>query len=256
MLIINPPTQGRGLEATLPRVASAFVGGGIQLRCWVYVDGFNFYHGAARRTGHKWVDLLALARNLRPQDAVRRVKYFTAPVEKRTDDPDQQRRQRIYWRALETLGCVDRIEGRFRRGAKFLPLDESVQTLELLGKRGCNVAGIKPIMVKVLRSEEKATDVNLAAHLVHDAHQADPARTFEVALVLSTDADLAGAIRLVTQEVGKPVYVCKPNPNDRVDALKAAATGVFDLTTSVLRASLFPATLTDARGTFTKPSGW
>jgi hypothetical protein len=60
----------------------------------------------------------------------------------------------------------------------------------------------------------------------------------------------------VTQEVGKPVYVGKPNPNDRTDALISAATGIFDLKTSHLKASVFPATLTDARGTFSKPPDW
>ncbi len=83
------------------------------MRCWVYVDGFNFYRGAVKRTGHKWVHLLDLSRRLRPSDAIERIKYFTALVERRTDDPDQQRRQRLHWRALDTLGCVERIEGRF-----------------------------------------------------------------------------------------------------------------------------------------------
>ena len=226
------------------------------MRCWIYVDGFNLYNGAARRTSCKWLDLLALGCKLRPQDTIERIKFFTALVERRTDNPGQQQKQRTYWRALDTLGCVERIEGRFSRWPKHLPLEASVQTLETLEARGCNVAGVKPIMMRVMRSEEKGSDVNLAVHLLHDAHQTDPAKTFDLALVLSTDSDLAEAIRLVTQEVGKPVYVGKPNPNDRIDALKAAATGVFDLKTSHLKASVFPATLTDARGTFSKPPDW
>jgi len=65
------------------------------MRCWVYVDGFNFYHGAAKRTGHKWVDLLKLSQQVRSGDSIERIKYFTALVERRTDDPDQQKRQRL-----------------------------------------------------------------------------------------------------------------------------------------------------------------
>jgi hypothetical protein len=220
------------------------------------VDGFNFYNGAARPTGCKWVNLLALSQQLRQHDTIERIKYFTALVERRTDNPNQRQRQRTYWRALATLGCLERIEGRFSRWPKHLPLHESVETLEALEKRGCNVVGVKPIMMKVLRSEEKASDVNLAAHLVHDAHQTDSARTFEVALVLSTDGDLAEAIRLVTEGVGKPVWVCKPNPRDQTSALSRVATGVFDLKRVVLRACLFPDTLTDERGPFSKPNGW
>lgn len=226
------------------------------MRCWVYVDGFNFYHGACRRTGHRWVDLFRLSQQLRPSDTIERIKYFTALVERRTDDPDQRSRQLTYWRALQTLGCVTRIEGRFARGPKRLPLHESVRTLEALEARGCDVSGIRPIMMEMLRSEEKGTDVNLAAHLVHDAQQSDPARTFEVALVLSTDSDLTEAIRLVTSEVRKPVYVCKPNPKCRTDELRSVATAVFELKTSALATSLLPPVLVDAGGTFCKPPGW
>lgn len=228
------------------------------MRCWVYVDGFNLYHGLRKRQGCccKWLDLLELGRRLRPRDTIERIKFFTALVERRTDDPDQQRRQRLYWRALDTLGRVERIEGRFTRWPKSMPLYQSVLTLEAREKQGEDVVAIKPQMVEVLRSEEKGSDVNLATHLVHDANQTDPARTFEVALVLSTDSDLAEAIRLVTREVGKPVYVCKPEPRSRTVELAGVATAVFDLKTRDLVASQLPPTLTDARGAFSKPPQW
>ncbi len=226
------------------------------MRCWVYVDGFNLYNGAAKRTRCKWLNLLSLSQRLRPHDTIERVKYFTALVERRTDDPDQQKRQRVYWRALGTLNCVDRIEGRFSRWPKRLPLDASVKMLVALAKQGCNVVGIRPIMMEVLRSEEKGSDVNLATHLIHDAHQIHPGKTFEAAIVVSTDSDLAEAIRLVTQDVGKPVWVCKPNPKARTVHLERAATGVFDLKTAMLKSSLFPNILADARGSFSKPASW
>jgi len=197
-----------------------------------------------------------VSQQLRPQDQIDRIKYFTALVERRTDDPDQRTRQLTYWRALGTIPCLERVEGRFTRGLKRLPLHESVMTLERLERKGCDVTGIRPIMMEMLRSEEKGTDVNLAAHLVHDAHQSSPANTFDVALVVSTDSDLAEAIRLVTCEVGKPVYVCKPNPKARTDELRAVATGIFELKAATLASSPFPPTLTDAGGSFSKPPSW
>lgn len=226
------------------------------MRCWVYIDGFNFYHGAAKRLSCKWVDPLLLGQKLRPTDTVERVKYFTALVEERVTDPDQRRRQRLYWRALDTLGCVDRIEGYFTGWEKPMPLFSSVQQLQADAAAGRNVLGRKPQMVSVFRCEEKGSDVNLAVHLMHDAHQSDPAKTFDVALVLSTDADLAEAIRLVTQEVGKRVYVCRPNPRDKTRLLDRAATACFDLSPRVLRSSVFPDDLADAKGPFSKPAGW
>ena len=226
--------------------------GGLHVRCWVYVDGFNFYHGIRKHPGCKWVDLLALSRRLRQHDTIDHIKYFTALVENRTDNPGQRTRQCTYWRALATLGCVERINGHFSRWEKFAPLSESVGTLELLDGRGCNVVGVRPIFVKIVRSEEKGSDVNLAAHLVNDAHSG----RFDVALVVSSDTDLAGAIRIVTHEIGRPVHVCKPRSRGRSRLLNRAATSVFRLDPRDLRVSLFSNTLTDANGSFSKPTDW
>lgn len=226
------------------------------MRCWVYVDGFNFYYGASRRTGHKWVDLLSLSKKLRPLDTIEKIKYFTAQVSFRPTDPTQIQRQRLYWRALKTLGCVERIEGKFKRRRVKLPLCIDLDHIEALQQEGRNTSGMRYRQEWVYRWEEKATDVKLAAHLIHDAHQSNPAMTFEVAAVISADADLAEAVRIVTQEIGKPVYVYKPDPHTWADDLKNAATAIFGIDVADLRASLFPPTLTDARGTFSKPPQW
>jgi hypothetical protein len=206
--------------------------------------------------GCKWVNIKELSERLRPRDSIERIKYFTALVEKRVDDPDQRNRQRTYWRALDTLGIVQRIEGKFIRHAKYMPLCSSVEALERRQAQGCSVVGVKPQTVRVMRTEEKGSDVNLAVHLVHDAHQALSCNTFEVALVISTDADLAEAVRIVVHEIGKPVYVCRPRPRIPTRKLDRAATGVFDLPPSALRASQFPASLRDAKGRFHRPATW
>jgi uncharacterized LabA/DUF88 family protein len=226
------------------------------VRCWLYVDGFNLYHGAVKPCGKKWVDLLRLGQQLRKADTIERIKYFTALVENRTDDPGQQRRQRLYWRALGTLPGLQRIEGQFTSHPRPLPLYDSVELLRTLARRGCDVTGIRPTMMKMLRSEEKGTDVNLAVHLVNDAHQEDAQKTFELAVVVSADSDLCEAIRIVTHEVGKPVFVYTPNDRCHTAALRAVATNVFSITQAKIRASQFPMELQDARGRFVKPVGW
>ena len=68
---------------------------------------------------------------------------------------------------------------------------------------------MRPNMVKVYRSEEKGTDVNLAVHMVHDAHLAK----FDAALVLSNNSDLVEAVRIVVKEIGKPVFFTLPMRN-------------------------------------------
>ena len=84
------------------------------MKTWVYVDGFNLYNGALRNTPYKWLDPEKLAyRILTPGAIVEKVKYFSAKVIGRPNDPDQPLRQIAYWRALRTLPCIEIIEGQF-----------------------------------------------------------------------------------------------------------------------------------------------
>jgi len=102
------------------------------------------------------------------------------------------------------------------------------------------------------RSEEKGTDVNLAAHLVNDAHR----DRFELALVVSNDSDLAGAISMVRNELGKPVGVFTPHRATPSVTLRKTASFFREIKKAHLRASLLPNSLTDAAGSFTKPLSW
>ena len=120
----------------------------------VYVDGFNPYYRALRSTEFKWLDLHLLARILFPSDGINSVKYFTARISARPQDPEQPRRQQVYLRALATLPGLEVYFGSFRPRTKFRPLVEPVPGL--------------PEYVEVRDSEEKGSDVNLAMHLLVD----------------------------------------------------------------------------------------
>lgn len=65
-------------------------------------------------------------------------------------------RQQIYLLALRTLPNLDIILGHYLTHAVMMPL--------------ANPAPGQSRYVRVLKSEEKGSDVNLATHLVHDAH--------------------------------------------------------------------------------------
>jgi hypothetical protein len=52
---------------------------------------------------------------------------------------------------------------------------------------------------KVIKTEEKGSDVNLATHLLHDAQMG----RFDVAVVISNDSDLLEPIKIVRQELRK-----------------------------------------------------
>ena len=73
------------------------------MRVRVYVDGFNLYYGALKaRPASRWLDLVALARLLRPDDTIDVIRYFTARV-KRDRDAKAPGRQKLYLAALHNL---------------------------------------------------------------------------------------------------------------------------------------------------------
>ncbi len=60
--------------------------------------------------------------------------------------------------------------------------------------------------VRIIRSEEKQSDVNIASHMLLDACR----NRFDAAIVVSGDGDLATPIRMVIGEFSKRVLVLNP----------------------------------------------
>jgi len=118
----------------------------------VYVDGFNLYYGALKGTSHKWLDLDALFRTLVPTHEIKRIRYFTARISARRDNPGSPTRQDTYLRALRTLPNVSIHLGKFLQSSVRMPLASP------------KLGG--PKTVEVLKTEEKGSDVNLATYLL------------------------------------------------------------------------------------------
>jgi NYN domain len=95
------------------------------------------------------------------------------------------------------------------------------------------------------------SDVNLATHLLHDAHM----RRFEVAVIVSNDSDLLEPIRIVREQLGKTVGILNPHPRPS-RALLPHIDFIKQIRPGVLRAAQFPPILRDKHGTFTKPKDW
>ena len=223
------------------------------MRFWVYIDGFNLYNGALKSTCYKWLDLQAFCQKLLlPNDTIDKIKYFTASVNARVTDPNQQLRQKTYWRALLTIPCIEIIEGHFLSKKTWMPEASSVEHLAQLAALGQNVRGHRPNMLEVYRSEEKGSDVNLAAHLIHDAHLG----RFDCAMVISNDSDFKESVKIVKQEIGKLVGIYVPRSQRPSAQLRSVASFFRTIPTSAIRDSQFPDQLTDSRGTFHKPSSW
>ena len=203
-------------------------------RVITYVDGFNLYHGAKelvksnnQQVSWKWLDLVALSRKLLPRGELIRVKYYTAHVTAPETDPQLGQRQQVYLRALAADPMIEIVLGQFQTQKKRMPLVDNPGMLRrnLIRALGLNLT-LHPdgnVSIPVWRIEEKATDVNLAVHLIADVFR----NNFDVALVISNDSDLCEPIRMTVQELGKRVVVVNPRGHkESALALKKVASEV------------------------------
>jgi hypothetical protein len=200
----------------------------------VYVDGFNLYYGSLKGKPYRWLDISAMCRLLLPKDNINRIRYFTALVHTRPQDPDQLTRQQTYLRALRTIPNLTIIEGSFLTHEIMMPL-----------------APPKKGYAKVIKTEEKGSDVNLATYLLIDAYHDD----FELAVIISNDSDLLEPIKVVIQEFNKDVGLLNPQKHPSY-ALKPHVKFIKQIRSGVLSKSQFPHSLEDKKGRFTKPSTW
>lgn len=212
------------------------------MRTYIYVDGFNLYYGALKGTPYKWLDLGALFKSiLQPKNEIQKIKYYTARVSARPDNPDAPTRQDHYLQALQAhIPEIEIVEGHFiqkpvrMRLVKRLPLRKSMY-------------------VQVLKSEEKGSDVNLAVHLLNDAWN----NCYECAVVVSNDGDVAEAMRLVRRERHKTVLLLVPgDPLQRPASvqLKRWSSYTKHIPTSALAACQLPSPIPGT--SLTKPSTW
>lgn len=204
-------------------------------RTTVYVDGFNLYYGCLKGTPYRWLDLDALCRKLLPRNDIARIRYFTALVHGRPDNPGQEQRQLTYLRALRAyIPHLTIHEGKF-----------------LSSQVSARVVDPPPAYIKVHKTEEKGSDVNIASYLLMDAVDG----AYETAVVISNDTDLCTPISMVRDRFTLPVLVFRPHDHFSYP-LAQVASSYRPIRSGVLRASQLPERLTDKHGTIHKPAGW
>ena len=177
------------------------------MRTYVYIDGFNFYYGAVKNTPYKWLDFKKLLQLLLdPKHNIISIKYFTAMVSGKID-PNQPIRQNTYIRALKKyIPEIKIFLGHFLSHDVYRPIAHQIDD-RLFGK------SIR--FVKIIKTEEKGSDVNLAVHLLNDAWE----DLYECAIVISNDIDLAEALKFVKQKNKKRIGLLTPwryNPSKKL----------------------------------------
>jgi NYN domain len=111
-------------------------------------------------------------------------------VTPRPADPDQRRRQEVYLRALRVIPNL------------------SIHLGSFLSKKAWMMRADGGGKVKVLKTEEKGSDVNLASYLLIDAYCSD----CDVAVIVSNDSDLFFPIEHIKRHLGKVIGILEPAP--------------------------------------------
>lgn len=210
------------------------------MRTFVYVDGFNLYYGSLKDTPYKWLDLKALfVKVLGTDHKILAIRYFTAILSARDDDPDAPTRQMIYLNALQ----AHIPELSIKRG-HFI--------VKPVTMRLANPEGFKKF-ARVIKTEEKGSDVNLAVHLLNDAWH----NQYDCAVIISNDSDLAESLRLVRKQHKKKIILLVPgNPEERPPSWELKR--YSDITMSIPKEAIAASQLPDQiPGTkLRRPKGW
>ncbi len=212
----------------------------------VYVDGFNLYYCALKGTRFKWLNLHALCQAALPRSCdIAAINYYTARVSARRK-PTAPKDQNSYLTALSTIPNLHVFFGRFQvtNTSMFL-----AQPLEFLPPGPTPHPA--PEFIRVVKTEEKGSDVNLGVHLVRDGLMG----VYEHAAIVTNDTDLKEPLRIVVQELKLPVTLLTPVVHPSKD-LQNLATHVRHFG-PYLGVSQFPDPVIGSNGlTIAKPGDW
>jgi uncharacterized LabA/DUF88 family protein len=197
-----------------------------------YVDGMNLYNGLQDKFQRRylWLDVQAMVtRLLKPGQNLAGVRYFTARL---LDREAAIARQACHLDAL-SANCtrLQIIEGRYQR------------------KQGsCRACGQQWVTY-----EEKETDTNIAAAVIHDAILG----LYDTALLVSADSDMIPAVKLVKQLSPEKRIVVAAPPGRWSSHLAAECDGAISIRADKVRQSLLPDTVMTSAGVVLKrPSMW
>lgn len=217
------------------------------MRIIAYIDGFNLYYRALKENpSAKWLNLkLFMEQFLRPDDTLAAVKYYTASVTG-SQDPDAPSRQQVYFRALRSTPEVQIYQGLFQRKKVCRPIVGHIPLVHPRSENG------QFFWFKTC--EEKGSDVNLASHLLRDAFMNE----MDAAFVLSADTDLVEPVRIVSEEVKKPVGIIHPALGREIPPrLRQVASFVRHITLGDLLRAQFPDHIALPKGAgIHRPASW
>ena len=247
-------------QATLKMTEQVGLAGGVNAvdtvsRVSVYVDGFNLYYRALKGTKYKWLNIEALCQSiLHKTPNITAINYYTARVKQLDPSYTDQADQAEYIRALSTLPNLKIHYGNFQVTEKVMRLASPLwMRPEFDPAVNINACTVLPEVARVIKTEEKGSDVNLGVHLVRDAFT----NKFDIAVVITNDTDLTEPLRIVLQESGKKLVLLSPVSNPAGSLTKILTGNPLFINSSHLAKSQFPSPHVDKKGRqIFKPSDW
>ena len=176
----------------------------------VYIDGYNLFYGRlkskedpivnAHRRKLRWVDPKKLVKQfLRGEYNLEQINFYTTDIDALYPGDKSPSRQQEYYKALMTIEGMNIVKGRFSKNPTLMP---AYPITCLQNEDG--TTSIKKL--RVLKTEEKRSDVNIAAHLVMDACL----KKFDMAVLVSNDSDLLEPLRII-HSLGKKFLILSPS---------------------------------------------
>ena len=165
-----------------------------RVRC--FVDGMNLYNRVFKELNIKWVDLesllLELIQSKIPDAEIEKIILFIARMH-----GEEGKRQKIYLKALQIHSPnISIVYGYFKSHPKMLPVvDENDKVTNKFEK--------------VMVTEEKGTDVNIATELLFETIIKDKSN-FEYLCLVTNDSDLERPIRVI-RKFGQEMILITPN---------------------------------------------
>jgi len=207
------------------------------MRTIIYIDGFNFYYRAVKNTPYKWLDFKSLFQKLlSTKNQIIQINYFTALVSGK-HNPQKPIKQQTFLRALKSF--IPEIEiyyGHFLTHEVFAPLAKPTENRRA---------------VKIIKTEEKGSDVNIAVHLLNDAWLDN----YDCAIIVSNDSDLAESMKLVKKHhPNKILGLIMPGKGHPSKELMKHADFVKRIRTGILQSSQLPNPI--PKTNIYKPNDW
>jgi len=191
-----------------------------KLRVFVYVDGSNFYNHLKDNYGKIPVDYFELASLMcKPEEVIKKICYFNAPVSQQ-DNPNGYVGQQTFFAKLRINPLIKIYLGslrkRFYKKINVNCPQCGPQEANVIQCPGC----MKNIdLLTCTRYSEKGVDVRLAITMLLDALE----NKYDVAFLMSSDADFVPAIEHIVKKLKKDVIYCH-FPKPKTNALHMACT--------------------------------